>query len=91
MTTSSVAARSPTVLAIGPGVSWKCSNGEKPVRGISPVVTRNPNRLVNDDGSRIDPPVSSPMPTRHRFAVTAAAVPALDPPVSRSRSYGFLV
>ena len=71
--TSRTTAASVTVRAIGPGVSWKCTSGEKPVRLTSPVVGRNPNRLVNEAGSRIDPPVSSPMPTRARSAATAAA------------------
>ncbi|MCW2650951.1 MAG: hypothetical protein JWR32_1927, partial [Mycobacterium sp.] len=63
---SSSSARSPTVRAIGPGVSWKWTSGEKPVRLISPVVTRSPNRLLNDAGMRIEPPVSSPTPTSPR-------------------------
>src|SRR6202046_5208579 len=88
---SSVAARSATVLATGAGVSWKWTSGERPARLISPVVTRRPNRLLYAAGIRIDPPVSSPIPTSPRFAATPAAVPALEPPDSRSGAYGFLV
>jgi hypothetical protein len=40
---------------------------------------------------RIDPPVSSPIPTSPKLAATPALVPALEPPDSRSRRYGFLV
>ncbi len=39
----------------------------------------------------MDPPVSSPIPTSPKLAATPAAVPALEPPDSRLRSYGFLV
>ena len=42
---------------------------------MRPGVTRTPTRLQNDDGRRIDPPVSSPTPTSARFAAIAAAVP----------------
>ena len=42
-------------------------------------------------GIRIDPPVSSPIPTSPKLAATPAAVPALEPPDSRSGAYGFLV
>lgn len=58
---------------------------------MSPDVTRSPARLPNDAGIRIDPPVSSPMPTVAKFAATPATVPALEPPGSRARSYGFRV
>jgi hypothetical protein len=90
MASSSVAA-SVTVRAMGPAVSWKTTRGDMPARLISPGVTRTPTRLQKLAGKRIEPPVSSPMPTVARFAATAAAVPALDPPGSRSVSYGFSV
>src|SRR5580704_16738749 len=88
---SSSVAISATVRPIGPGVSWKCTRGEKPARLISPVVTRKPKRLLNEAGILMDPPVSSPIPTSPKFAATPAAVPALEPPGSRAGSYGFLV
>jgi hypothetical protein len=34
--------------------------------------------------------VSLPSPIRPRFAATAAAVPPLEPAVTRSNEYGFL-
>src|SRR3981189_2347526 len=77
---SSSFATSATVRPIGPGVSWKCTSGEKPARLISPVVTRRPKRLLKDAGIRMDPPVSSPIPTSPKLAATPAPVPALDPP-----------
>ena len=83
---SSSVATSETVRPIGPGVSWKCTRGENPARLISPVVTRKPKRLQNEAGTRMDPPVSSPIPTSPKFAATPAAVPALEPPDSRAGS-----
>jgi hypothetical protein len=83
---SSSVATSATVRPIGPGVSWKCTSGENPARLISPVVTRRPKRLLNEAGIRMDPPVSSPIPTSPKFAATPAAVPALEPPDSRAGS-----
>ena len=71
---------------MGPAVSWNTTSGDMPFRLINPGVTRTPTRLVKLEGRRIDPPVSSPMPTRPRFAATALAVPLLEPPQSRSRS-----
>jgi hypothetical protein len=50
-----------------------------------------PNRLQFADGTRIEPPVSSPIPIVPRLAATPAPVPALEPPGSLSRSYGFFV
>src|ERR1700689_3362324 len=88
---SSSVATSPAVRPIGPGVSWKCTSGENPARLISPGVTQNPKRLQNAGGPRMPPPVSSPIPTSPKFAATPAAVPALEPPGSRPRQYGFLV
>src|ERR1700733_5157062 len=88
---SSTLARSVTVRLAGPGVSWKWTSGEKPARLISPVVTRKPKRLLNEAGTLMDPPVSSPIPTSPKLAATPAAVPALEPPDSRSGAYGFLV
>src|SRR5580704_7067721 len=62
-----------------------------PVRLINPGVTRTPTMLLKLAGNRIEPPVSSPIPTKPRLAATAAAVPLLEPPHSRSVSYGFFV
>ena len=41
-------------------------------------------------GPRIELPVSLPRPTAPKFAAIAAAVPPLDPAVTRSSAYGFL-
>src|SRR5919199_5831704 len=89
--TSKTVAASATVRAIGPIVSWKITRYDEPVRGTTPGVLRMPTRLQNDDGTRIDPPQSVPIPTAPRFAATAVPVPALEPPGSRSSAYGFFV
>ena len=60
--------------------------GDMPLRLIRPGVTLRPTRLSNDDGRRIEPPVSSPMPMAARLAAIAQPVPPLEPPGSRSRS-----
>ena len=73
-----------TVRAIGPAVSRSTSRGDIPVRLIIPGVTRMPTRLLAPEGRRIDPPVSSPIPTVARLAEIAAPVPPLEPPESRS-------
>src|SRR4051794_22064028 len=89
--TSKTVAASATVRVIGPIVSWKITRYDEPVRGTTPGVLRTPTRLQNDDGSRIEPPQSVPMPTAPRLAATAAPVPALEPPGSWSSAYGFFV
>src|SRR3954447_5292523 len=89
--TSKTVAASATMRVIGPIASWKITRYDEPVRGTTPGVLRIPTRLQNDDGTRIEPPQSVPMPTVPRFAATAAAVPALDPPGSCSSAYGFFV
>jgi hypothetical protein len=76
-----------TVRAMGPAVSSGTSRGERPLRLIMPGVTRRPTRLLALAGSRIEPPVSSPTPTAARLAATAAPVPPLEPPESRSGAY----
>src|SRR5579862_9893501 len=62
-----------------------------PYRDTRPYVGLNPMRLQNAPGSRIDPPVSLPNATAASSAATAAAEPPLDPPGTRSRSYGLRV
>ena len=44
----------------------------------------------NDDGPRMEPPVSVPSPPRIRPAATATPVPELEPPGKRLVSHGFL-
>src|SRR5438094_754341 len=59
--------------------------------GMRPYVVFNPNRPQYDDGIRIEPPPSPPVPMGTRPPATAAAVPPDDPPGVRSRSHGLRV
>src|SRR5208283_4544209 len=56
-----------------------------------PYVGLKPTRLQNAAGSRIEPPVSLPIPIAASQAATDAAEPPLEPPGTRVRSYGFFV
>jgi len=47
----------------------------EPQRGFSPTVSQHA------DGRRIEQPVSVPSPRSHMSAASAAALPALEPPV----------
>ena len=83
---SSNSAASRTVRAIGPAVSCEAEIGMIPVRLTSPTVGFTPTSPHTDAGDTIEPSVSVPMPTTHRLAATAAAVPELEPEVLRSRA-----
>ena len=77
--------------ASGPPTSWVTESGTMPAILDSPFVGRSPTRLFTEDGIRIDPQVSEPIPAAARLAAMAAAVPPLDPPGLRDGSYGFRV
>ena len=62
-----------------------------PSRLDSPRVPRSPASAWWNDGMRIDPQVSVPMPAAAKLAATAAPVPPLDPPGLRVGSYGLRV
>ena len=66
-------------------------SGITPARLVSPIVDRMPTSAWCDDGPRIELPVSLPRPTAPKLAATDAAVPPLDPAVTRSSAYGFFV
>ena len=51
-----------------------------PERLVRPTVGRRPTSWLNDDGTRIEPPVSVPKPSAARFAATDAPVPPDEPP-----------
>ena len=89
--TWNTATASATVRAIGPAMSASRLSGNTPARLVSPIVERMPTSAWCDDGPRIELPVSVPSPTSPKLAATAAAVPPLDPAVTRSSAYGFLV
>src|SRR4051812_21943600 len=88
---SSMIARSVTERASGPVMSCVWESGITPSRLDSPCVPRRPKRLLLDDGLRIEPHVSVPMPAAAKLAPTAAPVPPLEPPGLRRGSYGFFV
>src|SRR5438067_10837791 len=83
--------RSATVAAMGPGVSRLGASGRRPSIGMLPVVTFRPKVPQNDDGIRMDPPVSEPVANGTIPAATAAAEPPLDPPVILAASQGLHV
>src|SRR5262249_836068 len=58
-----------------------------PVRLTSSTVGDNPTTLLDDEGMRIDVPVSSPIAQVTRFAATPTADPELEPLGVRSVSY----
>ena len=89
--TWNTATASATVRAIGPAMSASRLSGITPARLVNPIVDRMPTSAWCDDGPRIELPVSLPRPTAPKFAATAAAVPPLDPAVTRSSAYGFFV
>jgi len=62
-----------------------------PERLVKPIVGRKPTSAWCEEGPRIKLPVSVPKPTNPELAATATAVPPLDPALTRSRAYGFLV
>src|SRR3954465_9798669 len=84
-------ARSATERASGPLMSWVWESGITPSRLDRPCVPRRPKRLLLDDGLRIEPHVSGPMPAAAKLAPIAAPVPPLEPPGLRRGSYGFFV
>src|SRR5215813_3085364 len=62
-----------------------------PVRLRSPTVGLMPTSEWLFDGDTIEPSVSVPIATTHKFAAAAAPDPELDPEGFLSRAYGFLV
>src|ERR1700676_4020837 len=87
---SSMRAQSATLRVRGPILSCVTERGTIPSRLISPAVGRIPTRLFAEEGERIEPPVSEPVPTAAKFAATAAAVPPDEPPGVLVKSWGFL-
>src|SRR5260370_34968634 len=87
--TSSNAAASRTVRAIGPDVpspSDPETNGAGEIRPREGLIPKSPQQ---DAGMRIEPPPSLPWATGARPAATAAAAPPLEPPGVRAVSQGF--
>jgi hypothetical protein len=72
-------AASVAVLAIGPAVSWLWPIGTMPSRDTRGIVGFSPNVEFACEGAMIDPSVSVPTATAHRFAAVATAEPELEP------------
>ncbi len=81
-------AASRTLRHIGPAVSWLCAMGMIPARLTRPSVGFTPTRPFPDDGQTIEPSVSVPTASAHRFAEAAAPEPELEPHGLRSSAYG---
>ena len=79
-------AASVTVRVIGPCVSVVGFAGIKPWRLTSSRVGRKPTSDATAAGPRMEPPVSSPMPTIPRLVAMPTAVPPEDPLGLRERS-----
>ena len=77
-------AASVTVRAMGPAPSWLWEIGMIPERLVSPTVGLMPTIPLAEDGHTIEPSVSVPMASAHRFADTAAPDPELEPQGLRS-------
>ncbi len=65
--------------------------GMMPARLTSPTVGLIPTIPLAEDGQTIDPSVSVPTATAHKFAAAAAPEPELDPHGLRSSAYGLCV
>src|SRR6476661_2418161 len=86
--TSSSAAPSRTVRAIGPLVPRPSEPEPYGAGETRPREGLRPNRLQHDAGMRIEPPPSLPCATGARPPATAAAAPPLEPPGVRDVSQG---
>src|SRR5437762_9408112 len=81
-------ATSRTRRAIGPAWSRFQLSGSTPRTLIRPYVGLSPTTPHNDDGIRIEPPVSLPSEPMHNSAASAAADPPDEPPGTRVTSHG---
>ena len=84
MQAPSSAAASRTVRHMGPAVSCEWEMGMTPARLQSPTVGLMPTIPLLDDGHMMEPPVSVPTVSAHRFADAATPEPELEPQGLRS-------
>ena len=89
--TSSSAAASRTLRAIGPGESWLWLMGTTPRVGTEPTVGLMPTRPFSELGHTIEPSVSVPTAIGANPAATAAPDPEEEPPALRSSAHGLPV
>lgn len=79
---------SSTRCASTPTSSIEGDSGNTPASLTRPCEGLKPTRPHSADGTRTEPPVSVPSATGTMPAATAAALPALEPPVMRAGSQG---
>src|SRR4051812_16392969 len=89
VTAFSSSAASETVWVSGPSVSCHSEIGTTPWRLHRPVDGRMPTTPFWVAGEMIEPSESEPTVSAARPAAAATPEPALDPPGSLLRSYGF--
>ena len=87
----STAAQSSTSRVSGPIWSRELAKATRPNRLTSPYVGLRPVMPHSDAGCRMLPPVSLPSAKNASPAATAAALPPLEPPGTRSRPQGLRV
>ena len=80
-----------TVRVMGPCVSVVGLAGIRPNRLTSSSVGRSPTSDATAAGPRIDPPVSSPMPTMPKLAAMPTLVPPDEPLGLRRGSYALRI
>src|SRR5205814_3362392 len=80
-----------TLRPIGPAVSCSWAIGIIPSCETRPRVGFKPTMFSTADGPVIEPSVSVPTATAHRFAATPLAEPELDPHDVQPRSYALIV
>ena len=68
-----------TLFAMGPAVSIFLISGKIPSPDMLSLVGLNPTTELAEDGATIEPSVSVPTETGTRSAVTATALPLLEP------------
>ena len=90
MTDSAIAA-SVTSRAMGPVLSSSQSSGAMPAMLTSPRVGKTPTKALVAAGMRMELPVSVPLPSKAKFAVTAVTVPPEEPPGLKRTSYALPV
>src|SRR4029077_6516137 len=80
-----------TLRPIGPAVSCSWAIGMIPSCETSPRVGFKPTTFSTADGPVIDPSVSVPTATEHKFAAAPLAEPPLDPHNVSLKSYAVIV
>ena len=91
VSTACASAQSATVRAIGPTVSKLGASGNTPSSGIDPCAGLSPTTPHAAAGIRTEPPVSVPSASGTIPAASAAALPLLEPPATRSGATGLTV